>query len=109
MAIYCFTCNEHRDQGREVWCQWSQLERLTPTCEVCTVPMRRDYMAEHYGGIANRSKGIYPLTCENLGQEPVVVGSASEHRRILKSKGLAINEPTGEHKYMQKHAKDRRR
>lgn len=109
MPYFCFTCEDHRDQQAEICCSWSQIPSMTPACMHCEKPMRRDYRAEHFGGIANRSKGIYPFTSENLGDQPVVIGSASEHARILKSRGLAINEPSREGRYRVKHQKDIRR
>lgn len=46
----------------------------------------------------HRSKGIYPYTDTNMGNDPVVVDSAQHRRRLLKERGLHDRTPSYEAK-----------
>jgi len=66
--------------------------------------MRREYLGT--GGLAYRSKGIYPVTDTNMGHEPVVIYSHDHKKKLLKERGLHEREPTREAIYKRRHIKD---
>jgi hypothetical protein len=105
MPTYCFKCDICL-RTEEIHCASDVISTMQKPC--CNNKMmRRDWHAEQFGGVMNRSKGIYPLDCENLGLGTTTVHSYQEHQRILKSQRLVINEPSSESRYRHKHARDR--
>ena len=113
MGIYCFSCDDHEDEKADAICLHAQIDDperpRRPHCPVCGKPMGRDYQAERFGGITNRSKGVYPMVDDGIdpqGRE-VVINDYQHHKRLMKENGLRWHERTPESYYSRKHVKDR--
>jgi len=109
MAFYNFVCDQHDDQTAEIRCEHSSLEERKPRCPACGEFMVRDYGAELFGGIVNRSKGIYPLDDDGISPtgEIVRINDAQHHKRLMKEYGLAHHQRSAESHYSRKHVRDR--
>jgi len=104
MAFFPLRCS--CGASKELCCLWIQKERNPEwsRCQ-CGEMMETDWSRMN-GKVTFRSKGIFPLTDENLGPEPVVVTDHAHLRRELKARGLHIKDRNPEANYRAKHIKD---
>jgi hypothetical protein len=98
--LICGKCGKRE----EICCSFTQLDRMVGEC--CGERMGRDYHAEHFAGVAHRSKGIYPFTEDGITGAPVEVKDYGHHKRLLKENGMDWHEPSAEGRYRRKHIKD---
>lgn len=101
MAWFMFICDRCRMKD-EVICQFMQLERMTPVCQGCGEPMRRDFMAE---GASFVGRG-YPFVDDGITGTPIEVRDYAHHKRLLRQNQMDWHEPKAETKYRRKHIKD---
>jgi predicted nucleic acid-binding Zn ribbon protein len=106
MPSYCFKCDGCNKAVTLTLRSWRDLETEHPSCEPCNAKMRRDYAEEHFGGITERSKGVYPIVTEDMTGEPIEVTSRSHENQLMRKYGLVPVDPSRESRYRVKHMKD---